>query len=169
MNLSLIVAVDKNRWIGKDWTLPWNYPQDLAYFKKITTTVPDPKLQNVVVMWKNTWFSIPEKFRPLPWRINVVISTSQDLWLPEWVIQVNSLEKLKSTLSSIENVHKVFIIGWQSLYNHLINDEDLKSLYITEIHDKYECDTFFPQYKEKFKEIFRERNVELDFTIYKRI
>ncbi len=62
--------------IGKDGTMPWNLPGDMAYFKALTTQTRDSNKQNAVIMGRRTWDSIPAKFRPLSNRINIVLSRS---------------------------------------------------------------------------------------------
>lgn len=56
--------------------LPWKIPADLAYFKELTVRTSDPAKQNAVIMGRKTWESIPQKFRPLAGRLNIVLSRS---------------------------------------------------------------------------------------------
>lgn len=73
----LVVAATKDSFgIGKDGTMPWKLPGDMAYFKALTSQTRDSKKQNAVIMGRKTWDSIPAKFRPLPGRINVILSRS---------------------------------------------------------------------------------------------
>ena len=74
MNFSLVVATDLNRGIGLKGDLPWRLKGDLAYFRDLTSKTLDPNKKNVVIMGRTTWDSIPEKFRPLPNRLNIVLS-----------------------------------------------------------------------------------------------
>jgi dihydrofolate reductase len=69
---SIIVALSKNRVIGKDNQLLWHLADDMAFFKKMTTG-------KVVLMGRKTYESLPAKFRPLPNRINIVLSTQEPL------------------------------------------------------------------------------------------
>lgn len=73
---TLIVAATKTNGIGHNARLPWRLPKEMSYFARVTTAAPEGK-QNAVIMGRNTWESIPNKFRPLPNRLNLVISTSQ--------------------------------------------------------------------------------------------
>ena len=71
----IIAAVAKNRVIGKDNTLIWNIPEDMAHFKALTSG-------HTVVMGRKTWESLPPRFRPLPNRRNIVISRQADYAAP---------------------------------------------------------------------------------------
>ena len=70
----MIVAHDENYGIGFQNTLPWNLPDDLKHFQKITCTVNNQQKQNMILMGTNTWISLPRK--PLPKRKNVILSNS---------------------------------------------------------------------------------------------
>lgn len=75
-NFQLVVAVDQNMGIGKDGTLPWKIPGDMAYFRELTSKASNSTRSNVVIMGRATWESLPPKFRPLPGRINIVLTRS---------------------------------------------------------------------------------------------
>ncbi|EPB69647.1 putative dihydrofolate reductase [Ancylostoma ceylanicum] len=72
--MGLIVAVDSKFGIGKNGTIPWTLRKDMNFFVKHTSTTEDPAKMNAVIMGRKCWESIPEKFRPLKNRLNVVIS-----------------------------------------------------------------------------------------------
>ena len=73
----IVVAATKDEMgIGLDGALPWRLPKDMAYFKAVTSRVDEPGARNAVIMGRKTWESIPAKFRPLPGRLNVVLSAS---------------------------------------------------------------------------------------------
>ncbi len=75
-HLTLIVAATRTNGIGQNAQLPWRLAKEMAYFKRVTTTAPDGSM-NVVIMGRNTWESIPQKFRPLAKRLNIVISSDK--------------------------------------------------------------------------------------------
>jgi dihydrofolate reductase len=75
--LTIIVAATKSNGIGQNARLPWRLPAEMAYFARVTSHAPEGQ-QNSVIMGRNTWESIPTKFRPLKNRINVVISRNKD-------------------------------------------------------------------------------------------
>jgi len=80
------VAFDSQYGMGKNGQLPWVIPQDLKHFKEISTAVINPANKNAVIMGRKTWESLPEKFRPLPGRVNVVLSKEGKLDLPSGVL-----------------------------------------------------------------------------------
>ena len=141
-----------NRTIWKDNKLPWNYPEDLKYFKKTTSGHP-------IVMWLKTYNSI---WRPLPKRRNIVL-TRQDINI-EWVDVFHSIPALLENLNTTEKDNEVFIIWWANIYKQFIPLAD--KIYLTQIKKEYEWDTFFPKFEEKFTETSRDINDELDFIIY---
>lgn len=72
----IAAATTKSGGIGAKGRIPWTLPGDMAYFNRVTSTSSHPSLQNVVIMGRKTWESIPSQFRPLPRRLNIVISAS---------------------------------------------------------------------------------------------
>ena len=112
----VVVAATRDMGIGKDGKLPWKLPSDLKFFKELTTTTLDPSKKNVVLMGRKTWESIPFEFRPLPGRLNVVLtrSGSVDDSVAGKVVVYESissaLEKLGQPPYS-ESIEKVFVIG----------------------------------------------------------
>jgi len=152
MTISLIAWMAKNRTIGKNNKLPWNYPEDLQYFKKTTNGHP-------IVMWLKTYNSI---WRPLPNRRNLVL-TRQNIQI-DWVEIFHSITELQEKLKSIND--EIFVIWWANIYSQFLPLAN--KIYLTEIKKEYEGDTFFPKFEEDFIEISREKHEELDFVIYQR-
>jgi len=112
---------------------------------KINDNIP----QNVVIMGRNTWESIPLKFRPMPNRINVVLSRNKDYSknLPKDVQCYISLNECLENLSKQEH-GTIFLIGGGQIYNEGIKHSSCESVFLTRVHGKYDCDTFFPEISE---------------------
>ena len=143
MNFSIIVAADEKMWIWKKWELAWHIPSDLKYFKKITSS-SDSNKKNALIMWRNTWESIPKKFRPLPWRLNIVLSSQEKIHLPDWVLHFNSINKALWHCRYNSKIEEVFVIWGGKLYSETLKTDYLEKIYLTEINWDFDCDTFFP-------------------------
>ncbi|OIO19186.1 MAG: hypothetical protein COY69_00930 [Candidatus Magasanikbacteria bacterium CG_4_10_14_0_8_um_filter_32_14] len=130
--LSIIVAISQNNCIGKNNALPWDIPEDLKHFKDITNG-------HAVLMGQNTWESIPEKFRPLPNRKNIVVTREKDYKVPENVEVYNSLDEALEKYKTQD----LFVVGGASIYAQTITKAN--KLFITEVHQFVDGDTFFPE------------------------
>lgn len=98
----VMVAVTKSLGVGFKGGLPWKrIPDDMEYFKKVTSTVRDGGKRNVVIMGRKTWEGLPAKFKPLPGRLNVVLSRSLEV---KDIVDENSLGGEKNGGSGMENV-----------------------------------------------------------------
>ena len=130
--IAIIVAKSKNNCIGKDGTIPWNIPEDLAFFKKMTTG-------HTVIMGRKTWESLPKKYKPLPNRKNIVITTQKDYTVPEGVDIIHDMMDIPNLYPETTR----FIIGGAQIYAETAHMTDV--LYITEVDIHVDgCDTFFP-------------------------
>lgn len=165
---SLIVAMDSKYGIGKNNTLPWNQPNDMAYFKEITSTTVENK-QNVIIMGRNTWNSIPENFRPLKGRINIILSRTiaenKDI---TGLSILNSIDDIFPFIDQHKKkINKVFIIGGESIYRAFLKTKQISSMYITQIPGNYNCDTFFPsEYLLNFRRTHIKNENLLEFYRY---
>ncbi|CAL1529447.1 unnamed protein product [Lymnaea stagnalis] len=140
--LNLVVAACNNMGIGIEGRLPWRLKQDMAFFKKITSTTQNAEKKNMVVMGKRTWLSIPQNFRPLPGRVNVVLS-SQLTEVPEGVHIARNLNQALSLADTLAVQH-VFIIGGASVYKEAMEAPNPCRIYLTRIYHDFVCDTFLP-------------------------
>jgi len=156
--LHCIAAMDTKRGIGKNGDLPWSLPKELKTFAKITSTVKCDGKQNAVIMGRLTYFSIPEKFRPLRNRLNVVLSstlTPQDV--PDNVLVARSLDECVQLMSDApykDTIENLFVIGGSSVYSAAMSSQYCGRIYLTEVCGDFSCDTFFPAFdKNVFKTI----------------
>ncbi len=169
---SIIVAVDSKFGIGKNGLLPWHFPSDLKYFKKITTQTTSPAKTNAVIMGRKTWESIPPAFRPLSGRLNIVISRQAQLIVPEGVFHAGSLEEALSFLQSKQSsIGEIFVIGGAQIFQQAANHPFCEKIYLTCIEKEFLCDTFFPDVLHQFTEINRsvpcsDQGVEMTFRTF---
>ncbi len=145
----LVVACDLNRGIGLKNGLPWRLPGDMKHFRDLTVTTVNPKLQNAVLMGRKTWESIPLKFRPLPGRVNMVLTRNSDYNINPDATVAGSLESAMENLAELE-IENYFIIGGAHLYEQAVHHPSCNLLYLTEIQEKFECDAFFPSFENLF-------------------
>ena len=159
MKISIIAAIGKNYELGKNNDLIWHLPNDLKFFKNVTTG-------KTVLMGRNTFWSLP---KVLPNRTNIVI-TDMDEEYPKEVVIYNSIDAFLEDYKNTEE--EVFIIGGASIYNQFINIAD--KIYLTEVAAT--CDdaqVYFPKFdKEQYeKEIVgqnEDNGISYKHVLYKR-
>jgi dihydrofolate reductase len=135
MKYTLIVAMGKHREIGKDNDLLWRLPRDMKFFKETTQG-------HTVVMGRKNWESIPEKFRPLPNRKNIVISRNAD-YKAEGAELITDLKDLPQHLDANSD-QKCFIIGGAQIYQLALEQDLVDEMYITQVEETFDADTYFP-------------------------
>ncbi len=128
--ISIVVAMAKNRAIGKNGQLLWHISNDLKHFKKVTTG-------KCVIMGHNTYVSLPGQ-KALPNRRNVIISDRLDA-APEGFELATSIQK---ALQLVENENEIFIMGGGMIYEQFL--EMATTLYLTRVEKDFEADTYFP-------------------------
>ncbi|XP_023253382.1 dihydrofolate reductase [Seriola lalandi dorsalis] len=148
--LNGIVAVCPDLGIGYNGNLPWHPVRlcnEFKHFRKMTATSSATGRQNVVIMGRKTWFSIPEKNRPLNNRINIVLSReckAPPAGAHHLAADFSSaLRLVESELA--DQADQVWIIGGSSLYKELMERPGTKRLFVTRILKQFDCDTFLPQ------------------------
>lgn len=154
MRVSLVAAVARGGVIGRGRTIPWRIPADMARFRALTTGHP-------VVMGRRTWDSLPDRFRPLPGRRNVVVTRNPG-WRGDGAERAASLE---DALRRLDDAEQVFVIGGAELYAAALPLSD--ELLLTEIELDVEGDAFFPPWdRAAFAEVGREEHVSEDGTAF---
>ena len=146
MKVSLIVAVANNGVIGKDNDLIWHLPNDMKFFKQTTTA-------HHVIMGRKNFESIPERFRPLPNRTNVIITRNSD-YKAEGCVVVNSVEQALEVAKQ-NGDKEPFIIGGGQIYKLALEANLVDKIYLTKVHHAYDGDTFFPELGNDWKEVER--------------
>ena len=162
MYVSLVAAVAANGVIGADGEMPWHYPADLARFKETTMGHP-------VVMGRRTYDSIAARLGgPLPGRTNVVLSRRDDLVLPEGAVHARGIEAaLEAAGEALDDDREtVYVAGGASVYEQFLDRAD--ELRLTEIPERPDGDTYFPEFGPEWTETDRETDGELAFVTYRR-
>nr|AIA16575.1 Dihydrofolate reductase [uncultured bacterium] len=127
-----IVAVDKNGAIGKDGKLPWHYSADMKFFKETT-------IGNACVMGHKTWLTLK---KPLPQRLNIVLSRKSEIEPQESVIVLRDLESVLAKASSLDC--DLYVIGGEQVYNAFLPHID--RWLVTEVPLTInDADTFIPK------------------------
>ena len=141
--ISIIVAIGKgDRALGNNNELLWHIPEDLKRFKELTLGHP-------IIMGRKTWESLPEKFRPLPERTNIVITRNESL-VADGATVAASLEEALTAGRGAQGGEEIFIIGGGEIYRSALPIVD--RLYLTIVDNEKEADVFFPDYSD-FKKI----------------
>ena len=132
---TIIAAIDQEKAIGKNGEIPWHYPEDLKHFRNLTKG-------ETVIMGRKTYFSLPEDFRPLPERENIILTRGN----PEVDESVKVMNSLEEAYESAEN-EKVFIAGGASVYDQTLKEAD--EMILTRVPGTHDGDTFFPDWDEE--------------------
>ncbi|XP_037633898.1 dihydrofolate reductase isoform X2 [Sebastes umbrosus] len=183
--LNAIVAVCPDLGIGNNGNLPWTpvrLSNEFKHFRRMTATPSVTGKQNVVIMGRKTWFSIPEKNRPLNNRINIVLSReykAPPAGAHHLAPDFNSALRLVDTQLA-EEVDQVWVIGGSSLYKELMESLGTRRLFVTRILKQFECDTFLPEISpDKYRllpefpgvpqELQEENGIQYRFEVYESI
>ncbi len=166
MIVSLIAALTQNKVIGKNNDLPWQLPDDMKYFMQKTKG-------HHVIMGRKNYDSIPEKFKPLPNRTNIVVTRQKNFQAKDCHV-VHSLEDAMA-IAEQQNEPEVFLIGGAEIYKQGLPFTN--RMYLTEIKTNLEGDTFFPEFnKQLWKEQSRihhsadDRHAyAFDFVVYEKL
>ncbi|XP_020863273.1 dihydrofolate reductase [Phascolarctos cinereus] len=181
--INCIVAVSQNMGIGKNGDLPWPpLRNEFKYFQKMTTTTSVEGKQNLLIMGKKTWFSIPEKSRPLKNRINLVLS--KELKEPPRGAHylARSLDDAFDLLKLPELANKVdmiWIVGGSCVYKEAMKKSGHQRLFVTRILQEFESDTFFPEidlrkykllpeYPGVLTDVQEEKGIQYKFEVYEK-
>lgn len=133
MKLTAIVAMTPDRIIGRDGTLPWHLPEDLAFFKRTTGG-------HAILMGRKTYESIG---RPLPKRRNIVLTRDRS-WSADGVETIHSADGL----DALDIGDELFIIGGSEIYRTFL--ERLDELLVSHVFADYPGDTRFPEFEHLF-------------------
>ncbi|KAH3902319.1 dihydrofolate reductase SCDLUD_002139 [Saccharomycodes ludwigii] len=154
--VAIVAALLPKYGIGYKGKLPWKLKKEMEYFKTVTTYTKDPSKVNAVIMGRKTWESIPKRFKPLPNRLNVIISRQYNRTLAEEnikeknIVKYNDLQQSIIDLQNRVDIERIYIIGGGEIYNQTYGI--CSHLLITEITNtnnsmNLEMDTFLDRDK----------------------
>jgi dihydrofolate reductase len=141
MQIIAILAMDESLLIGKSNGLPWHIPEDMKRIREFT-------MGGVVVMGRNTYFSLPEKVRPLPNRRNIVITRTP-------IPRIECYSSIEDFIESMKNekVWKVYLFGGASLYNQFFEKWLVDEVELTLLDGVHEWDIFVKEWRQDFREM----------------
>lgn len=160
MKLNLIFARAANGVIGLNNAMPWHLPEDLAHFKRHTFGCP-------VIMGRKTWDSLPPRFRPLPGRLNIVLTRQPD-WQADGALAASTMDEACTQCPTDSDV---WVIGGAEVYTQAL--PRASTVVVTEIDATFEGDAFAPELGAEWAETSRERHVSttglgFNFVTYER-
>lgn len=166
MIISLIAARSRNGVIGKNNDLPWRLPDDMKYF--MTTT-----RGHHAIMGRKNYDSLPDAFKPLPNRTNIVVTRQRDFQAPGCLV-VHSIDRALQ-IARENGESETFVIGGAEIY--ALAMAAANRLYLTEIDSEVEGDTFFPAFDPtQWRQVSRKHHhaddrhaYAFDFVVYERI
>ena len=166
-----IYAIDSKNGLSKNGDIPWKSKTDMLFFMNKT-------INNIVIMGKNTFFTIPKEHRPLKNRLNIVLTSTPNLYVEKNVIFTNKNDIYQDILNN-KNIYceiydflkkdfKIFFIGGKTIYNQYI--PLCETIWITYIKHNYNCDLFMDyDYSKQFTEELYKEDDELKIMKYTRI
>ena len=158
--VTLIYARSNNGIIGNKGKLPWHLPEDMAHFKQMT-------MDGIVIMGHRTWESLSVQGRPLPGRINLVL-TRQKNYLTDAGIPCNSLERAIKTCAEMER--DLWVIGGAEVYAAAV--PYATHAVVTEIHVEYVGDAYAPTLgvdwveTQRDNRVSQKENIRFDYVYY---
>lgn len=162
--ISAIATIGLNRAIGHNNDLIWNLKKDMKHFVNLTTG-------NIVIMGRKTWESIPERYRPLKDRHNIII-TKQDNYQAEGAtVSPNFFKALQAAQDYAKDNHcQIFVIGGGQIYDLALPYTD--TLYLTVVDERPDADVYFPPFDESFTlvkaDADKDNGYDVSFRVYKR-
>ncbi|XP_010416913.1 PREDICTED: bifunctional dihydrofolate reductase-thymidylate synthase 1-like isoform X2 [Camelina sativa] len=146
----VVIAATRDMGLGMDMKLPWDLPFEYEFFQGVTTRTSDPKKRNATIMGRKSWDSTPLEIRPLPGRLNIVLTKSSCLNIAtdENVLVCSSMESALELLATAPyslSIETVFVIGGGELLRNYMNAPGCDAIHLTEIEISVPCDAFAPR------------------------
>ena len=138
MKIAMIVAMDEDGCIGNQGDLPWRLKADMTRFKSLT----EADGYNAVIMGRKTWDSLPDSFRPLPERVNIVMSRDTEWMQPEADVALYPGRAIE--IAYAEACDECWVIGGAQIYEMFM--EEVSEIHVTTVHTAASGEIFFPDW-----------------------
>jgi dihydrofolate reductase len=143
VSFDVVVAADLSWGIGRANALPWpKLKGDLAHFRRVTSTASEGHL-NAIVMGRKTWESVEVAGKPLPRRLNVVVTRRGGIAVPEGVIVAASLDAALHAVRG-PNIESVFLVGGAELFREGFAHAAIRYVYLTRVQGIFDCEVNIP-------------------------
>lgn len=171
MKIKMIVCCEKNGGIGFKGGLPWtrHFKNDMKNFMNITKG-------HGVVMGKNTWFSLPEKHRPLKGRTNYIISsTLKNEYARTFDPNVHVYDDVETCIAAaqMDGIKELWVIGGFWIYESFFQNKNIKlnELWVTRVDKEYDADVWFPlyrlqEYTKAMEFLYKENGVNYSINVF---
>lgn len=168
----VVFAAEKYGGIGYKNDLPWRLPSDMTYFAELTTTVKDPTSlsRNAVIMGRKTWESLPVRYRPLPGRLNVILSSNADslATVSKDIVYASSFDDALRKIQEMReadaaSIEQVFVIGGVRVFLEALKHVSCNKIYVTHVLDGGDAlyDTFLPLSELKSDWVLERRHADI--------
>jgi dihydrofolate reductase len=171
--MEAILAIDNKNGLSKENKIPWDCKKELKFFY-------DTTVNNVVIMGKNTYFSLPERINPLKNRLNIVLTSHPNIYLEDKTTNneviftnneniykaiLNNREKIRSSYPFLSRNFKIYIIGGKKIYEKYI--PLCQTVWLSRIKNDYSCDLFLDyEFEKEFKEVQYGEDDEFKLSTY---
>ena len=166
--LKLIVCCDKNYGIGKQGQLPWRIKSEMEHFKRKTTKNGN----NMCIMGRKTYYSIPDKYRPLSKRKSLIISgmscpEKEDTGNTHWFHSIDDC--LNYAKCNSQNYDECWVIGGKSIYRSILLNYAIyiDEIHLSKLHEAYDCDQYLKLSLEKYALIESTSFEDFNYQVYK--
>jgi dihydrofolate reductase/thymidylate synthase len=174
LSVEVVVAVDESNGIGREGQLPWHLTGDLRRFRELTTSrgrpcttaagrAPTGELARAadapaVLMGRRTYQSLPPTSRPLPGRLNVVLTRDPAFDLPTAVVRATTLLQALDQLTRLHArrlVGRVFAIGGAQVFAQVLALVECRCVHLTRVEHRFDCDAHLPPLEPGFRRSWR--------------
>lgn len=160
VRISIVVAYDEDRVIGNNGEIPWSLPEDFKHFRQLT-------MGHICVMGRKTWASLPEQYRPLPGRLNFVISRSEIRHPSPSVLFFKSIQECVELANMHWKEKEMFVIGGAEIYKLFLDSGLVDRVVASEVYGLHGGDTFFPELPLEGLELVKSRKVLQNFDDFR--